>query len=56
MNRIENSQIGYTTLRTILSAVLSTVAAAILLAIPAVAQEQGFGATTDLALGSDSNI
>ena len=56
MNRIENSQIGYTTSRTILSAVLSTVAAAIVLAIPAVAQEQGFGATTDLALGSDSNI
>ena len=56
MNRIENSQIGYTTLRTILSAVLSTVAAAIVLAIPAVAQDQGFGATTDIALGSDSNI
>lgn len=57
MNRIANSQTCFTTTRTILSStIISTIAVATLLSTTAFAQEQGFGATTDIALGSDSNI
>jgi|GEM_PF-1257210 len=56
MNRNATSQICHTTTRIILGISLSTVTATMLLSTTAFAQEQGFGATTDIALGSDSNI